>query len=617
MRKNKNSDENFTSLLSAIERQAVAPDPELLKQLRERSAQEFTTRASNLSANPPKSIRVAAMRSMIMKSPWTRLAAAAALVIACVIGLSLWRTTGSGIALADVLARVERVEKVKAYGFKWTMKVSNDNPNNPYNYEGHNTDLISQEYGWKHTYEERDPNGGQRAFQETYFLPQKNTRIEIIPGQKKYSRIELDDAYVQRQQKHDLESRDPLLYLRDILKYRYESLGRSTIDGVEVAGFRSTDPNRLEGKWNPHFEVKLWVDVKTLLPVRYEYDHFGQMGNKKDHTRLVIYDYQWDVPVNAADFEPPVPDGYTSWEIKLPPNNEETAIQGLKQCVELFGTYPERTTDIYQRVKMVLSGNRNGSLPAGRLQEQTKGLTEDEVKNKLLIPIRGLERFTCRIEWDGKDPAYYGDRVTPKDPYRILMRWKVSDSEYRVIFGDLHAETVSGKKLAELEAALPKVEGGFESGVLHPWRTYGNVTAQVVTELAGATVPENVIEGKYCLFLDVAPGIANFWDAGLQSPGVAFQKGKKYTLSAFLKSKKGPMQVYFKPELATDPWTGYGEEMMTITEKWAEYSVTTPVFEADVRPANLTFHIGSAVGGLWVDGVRLYEGDYVPPPAEQ
>jgi hypothetical protein len=36
------------------------------------------------------------------------------------------------------------------------------------------------------------------------------------------------------------------------------------------------------------------------------------------------------------------------------------------------------------------------------------------------------------------------------------MRWKVSDKEYRVICGDLHAETVAAEKLAELEKALPK-----------------------------------------------------------------------------------------------------------------------------------------------------------------
>jgi len=36
------------------------------------------------------------------------------------------------------------------------------------------------------------------------------------------------------------------------------------------------------------------------------------------------------------------------------------------------------------------------------------------------------------------------------------MRWKITDNEYRVIFGDLHAETVTPEKLAELEAALLK-----------------------------------------------------------------------------------------------------------------------------------------------------------------
>ena len=39
---------------------------------------------------------------------------------------------------------------------------------------------------------------------------------------------------------------------------------------------------------------------------------------------------------------------------------------------------------------------------------------------------------------------------------KVLLRWKVSENEYRVIFGDLHAETVSPEKLAELEKALPK-----------------------------------------------------------------------------------------------------------------------------------------------------------------
>jgi hypothetical protein len=96
---------------------------------------------------------------------------------------------------------------------------------------------------------------------------------------------------------------------------------------------------------------------------------------------------------------------------------------------------------------------------AMRLKEEIKGLTDEEMNNKLadfLMPIRGLELFYSRFNWYKKDPAYYGKTVTPKDADRVLMRWKVSDNEYRVIFGDLHAQTVTAEKLAELEKALPK-----------------------------------------------------------------------------------------------------------------------------------------------------------------
>jgi hypothetical protein len=44
----------------------------------------------------------------------------------------------------------------------------------------------------------------------------------------------------------------------------------------------------------------------------------------------------------------------------------------------------------------------------------------------------------------------------PKAADKVLLRWKVSDNEYRVIYGDLHAGTVTPEKLAELEAGLPK-----------------------------------------------------------------------------------------------------------------------------------------------------------------
>jgi len=155
--------------------------------------------------------------------------------------------------------------------------------------------------------------------------------------------------------------------------------------------------------------------------------------------------------------------------------------------------------------------------------------------------------------------------------------------------------------------------GGFESGDMSSWSTYGPVTSEVVQVLVGAAVPEDPIEGRYCLHLEVPEAGVNFWDAGLQHSGHVFEEGKKYTLSAFVKCNEGELNINFKPELGEDPWTGYGSQSFTMTEEWTEFSVTTPVFTEDVIPATITFHIQYAAGDFWVDGVRFYEGDYVPP----
>jgi hypothetical protein len=115
-------------------------------------AQEQSGRAQPATSRPMN-------WSSIMKSPLPKLAAAAVIVIACVIGLSLWRTTGSGIALADVLARVEQV---KAYRYQW-FNGTREYPNKPYDFVRRATTLSSQEYGSKTTMEELTPMADERS----------------------------------------------------------------------------------------------------------------------------------------------------------------------------------------------------------------------------------------------------------------------------------------------------------------------------------------------------------------------------------------------------------------------------------------------------------------------
>ena len=447
----KSADEIKRLFNSAAVQTNAAPDEAVFETLKT----AYTRTVEHKSAQ-----RELSMWRFVMKNPSVKLAIAAVIFIACLIGLSLWRTTGSGIVLADVLARIEQV---KAYRFKSTeqgsKKVTGEDPNKPYNFADR-TILISEEYGMKVKREHLDPNGGESTFDEAYALPPKRTFIFIDAKQKKYTRTELDDVFAEQWQ-----DSGPHTFLKRILKTKYESLGRSTMDGIEVEGFQTTYPNFLAhgsnfGQSKRQVDQKLWVDVKTRLPVRCDatWVDFDQMGNKKQYEHTVMHDFQWDVPVAAADFEPVIPRDYTGTVFKYPAHiTEETALQGLKVLVELLGKYPEEITDDGDTVLRL--AEKSETPAALRLKEEIKGLTDEQINNKLvdfLMPIRGGDLFYDRLQWDKKDPAYYGKTVTPKDTDKVLLRWKVSDNEYRVIFGDLHSQTVTAEALAKLEKNLPK-----------------------------------------------------------------------------------------------------------------------------------------------------------------
>ena len=163
----------------------------------------------------------------------------------------------------------------------------------------------------------------------------------------------------------------------------------------------------------------------------------------------------------------------------------------------------------------------------------------------------------------------------------------------------------------EIENLL--ANAGFEDGTETGWGGYGDHTRTIVTELVGANIPEDVVEGSSCMHVVVPTAGANFWDAGIQTfySGV-FESGKQYTFSVWFKSKEGELELNLKPELAQDPWTGYGAEIVTITEEWAEYHVTTPVLTAAISPAQISIHIQAQPGEFWMDYAQLYVGEYVP-----
>ncbi|MCP4262312.1 MAG: hypothetical protein GY774_33145 [Planctomycetes bacterium] len=395
------------------------------------------------------------LRRLIMKSPITKLAAAAVIIIAILIGLPFFNSNGSSVVLADVL---ERIEQTQAFMYKMEMTMTGDMmshmPTRKQEIQG--TTIISTEYGMKWEMSINDPNAGKKVTTIAYILPEQKLMLSIMPGQKKYMRMELNDDLIARMKK---QNNDPREMMKQILACKYTELGRSVINGIEVEGFETTDPMFSAGMADD-VEVKLWVDVETWLPVLWEID---MKMNEQMEVHGVISDFQWDIPVLASDFEPAIPEDYTSLKddgYKMPSMTEETALEGLKFFAEITGRYPKKVDLLSLAQEFQAIKNSKNLTEAGqRLDEEMGLLTREERSKKimgLMQPVQSLGMFYMTLVQGKNEPAYYGQSVAPDDAEAVLIKWKVSEGKYRVIFGDLSALDVSADELTKLEKLNPK-----------------------------------------------------------------------------------------------------------------------------------------------------------------
>jgi hypothetical protein len=289
--------------------------------------------------------------------------------------------------------------------------------------------------------------------EQMYLLPERKMMLRVMPAKKQYERMKLDDSEFEEMRK---QNKDPRLLVKQLSECQYQDLGKARLEGVEVQGFRTTDPSFTNGLPG---EATLWVDGKTGLPVRID---MKLKVNEQSETQGTLYDFQWDVPVTAAQFDPVVPPDFTpglSDGTKAISITEKGAIAGLRFCVELGEKYPESLEPA--SLMQTFQSFQNSQTPAARklLQESAQAKTLEETTAKaqeILTPLLSLSQFYLSLLKDKKEPVYYGKAAKPGDIAQVLLRWKTGENEYRVIFADLHAETVTADTLAILEAALPK-----------------------------------------------------------------------------------------------------------------------------------------------------------------
>ncbi len=217
-------------------------------------------------------------------------------------------------------------------------------------------------------------------------------------------------------------------------------LGTKEINGKKAHGFQ-IDMNKMDPDYSLPGLAEIWIDAESNLPVlvRYEQKWLGISMT------LQMTDIQWNIDLDAKLFDPTPPEGYADATPK-PPTLEEQANQisgALKVYAEASrGSYPhERAFDssviVYNLCQMLGLARRPTS-------------NEDKDRTRLAKAEAGFDQIRT-LEVYNAGFAYYGKTVGPNDKDKVLLRWKLDDGRYEVIFGDLRSETVTAKRLRELE----------------------------------------------------------------------------------------------------------------------------------------------------------------------
>jgi hypothetical protein len=419
---------NIEEILKRIGSEEIPAD---VQQIAEQTSRDFT----KTLAQPKPSGRLVVLEHLA-KNQITKLAAAAVIILGVLVVLNV--IGKGGVAWSQVLGNIR---KVGAFSYRMKLNmIGLLEEKGSVQLEAQS--WVSEEYGARtDSYRE-----GNLRMNEYISIPDR-VYIGLIPNGKKYLRMTLTDELWEKTRK---EHCDPAKLVEEFMKYDYKKIGRSIIDGIEVEGIECRDPGiargvtaSIAGGMIGNVVARLWADVKNNLPVRFQIEVFSKDGEKAFD--MVTYGYQWDIKLDPKEFEPVIPDDYELVvDVELSAD-EKSVVEGLGFFAEYVGgRYPSDMSamTMTRELRAGLLAKFGGEPP----WPPQPGDAQRAVSLEMSI------RFYAGLVIEEEDPAYYGSKVTTEFPHAVLMRWKIEDDKYRVIFADLTARDVTTGELAQLEA---------------------------------------------------------------------------------------------------------------------------------------------------------------------
>ncbi|MBN2589746.1 MAG: PDZ domain-containing protein [Sedimentisphaerales bacterium] len=230
---------------------------------------------------------------IIMKSNISKLAAAAVIIISVFMGINF--LGGSSVALADVAKKLEQVTNgvFKKTTTTYSLKNNNKDEFDSLTYYADGV-MLENMY--------RD----NKLIYQVYVTFLKGVLVNIDHQKKEYGKIELNNEDIQ-----EFSQLSPGNIVNLLLsKGEYKRIGRKAVDGILSDGFEFNDKRIMLSFDKNNIEdvtIHLWVDVKTVLPVRFEISGIVQNTLKAN---VIMYEPQWNVELEDDFFEPKIPEDY-------------------------------------------------------------------------------------------------------------------------------------------------------------------------------------------------------------------------------------------------------------------------------------------------------------------
>jgi outer membrane lipoprotein-sorting protein len=339
------------------------------------------------------------IRRIIMKSPITKLAAAAVIVIAVVVGVSQF--FGGTVTFAEV---VKPILNARTVVFDLVMGKDETGP------VLHDVVVGSR---IRRTFSNMDT---------VLVIDTDNAKMLTLNPKNKGAMYVDIQGPLKEQTKNFMELiRGIVTRLKDM---PVEELGKNQINGRNAVGFRVCGPNE---------EMTIWADAAMVNPVRIEM-RFGQ-------TFVIIKNIEFDVPVDESliSMEPPADYTLSSMEYKMNQFTEQDFIESLRIWAEILrdGSFPETlTTEDYLKVTSLFR-EKLGQLNLSQEEGTRIGMTFG----------RGM-LFFQQFSIGRSDWHYAGNGVKLGEAGKAVFWYQPKGAEtYRVIYGDLHVEDVAPENL--------------------------------------------------------------------------------------------------------------------------------------------------------------------------